>query len=69
LSPHLRLCLAIVIQAMKDVQRQPGDENLIAWLLKDGFFILEVCEIQISWEKWRAFVLAGCPGVIAKSRN
>ncbi len=65
MDPYLRLSLAIVIRAMVDIKKQPC-EKLSAWLLKEGFFILEVCKIPITWEIWQEFVRAGCPGEISR---
>jgi hypothetical protein len=63
---YRRLALAIVIQALKDAQK-PGNEKVIAWLLKEGFSFLEVCGLPISEDKWRAFVMAGGYKKLAKT--
>jgi hypothetical protein len=61
MDPYDRIALAIVLQAMKDASRE-SDETLTVWLLTDGLFTLEAFGIPVSVDKWRAFVLAGCPG-------
>jgi len=55
-----RLCLAIVIQAIRDY-RQGRSATLKEWLLSDGFFIVDSLNVPIRIDKWRNYIEAGCP--------
>lgn len=55
-----RLCLAVVIQAIKDY-RQSRSTVLRAWLEIDGFFIVDSLNVPIREDWWRNYIDAGCP--------
>jgi len=55
-----RLCLAIVIQAIKDY-RQGRPKDIQKWLLTDGFLFVDTLDLPISEDKWRNYINAGCP--------
>jgi hypothetical protein len=55
-----RLLLAVVLQAIEDLRKDPCNEKLKAWLLSEGLFILESYDQPIDFDKWQRMIESGC---------
>ncbi len=56
----VRLCLAIVIQAIKDAQ--DGELEAKDWLKTTGVIWLENMGLELDPERFEVWLVAGCPG-------
>jgi len=58
----LRVGLAIVVRAMKDLRVDPDDLETREWLLTTGYEIAECGMPGLRVEVWERFVEGGCQG-------